>query len=59
MFFLNATDPQTIKVARKLMIEWGYKAQRLGNRLLQACGEGADEPSARHHRRPAEGHASR
>ncbi len=29
MFFLNATDPTTIKLTRKLMIEWGYKAQRL------------------------------
>ena len=29
MFFLNATNPQTIKIARKVMIDWGYKAQRL------------------------------
>ncbi|HSW32468.1 MAG TPA: FAD-binding and (Fe-S)-binding domain-containing protein, partial [Steroidobacteraceae bacterium] len=29
MLFLNTTDPDTIKVARKLMIEWGFKAQRL------------------------------
>jgi FAD/FMN-containing dehydrogenase/Fe-S oxidoreductase len=34
MFFLNATNPQTIKLARKVMIDWGYKAQRLGNRAL-------------------------
>jgi FAD/FMN-containing dehydrogenase/Fe-S oxidoreductase len=34
MFFLNATHPQTIKVARKIMIDWGYKMQRLGNRAL-------------------------
>jgi Fe-S oxidoreductase len=34
MFFLNATRPETIKLARKLMIDWGYKAQRLGNRLF-------------------------
>ena len=30
MLFLNATDPATIKAIRKLMIDWGYKAQRLG-----------------------------
>ncbi|HEY2781950.1 MAG TPA: DUF3683 domain-containing protein [Steroidobacteraceae bacterium] len=34
MFFLNATNPQTIKIARKVMIDWGYKLQRLGNRAL-------------------------
>lgn len=28
MAFLNATDPSTIKLLRKGMIEWGYKAQR-------------------------------
>jgi Fe-S oxidoreductase len=35
MFFLNATNPQTIRIARKVMIEWGYKAQRAANRLLR------------------------
>jgi FAD/FMN-containing dehydrogenase/Fe-S oxidoreductase len=34
MFFLNATNPQTIKVTRKIMIDWGYRMQRLGNRAL-------------------------
>jgi FAD/FMN-containing dehydrogenase/Fe-S oxidoreductase len=34
MFFLNASNPQTIKLARKVMIGWGYKAQRLANRAL-------------------------
>jgi FAD/FMN-containing dehydrogenase/Fe-S oxidoreductase len=34
LFFLNATNPQTIKIARKLMIDWGYKLQRLANRAL-------------------------
>jgi Fe-S oxidoreductase len=34
MFFLNATRPETIKLARKLMIEWGFRAQRLGNRFF-------------------------
>jgi Fe-S oxidoreductase len=39
MLFLNTTDPDTIKVARKLMIEWGYKAQRLGQRTLGVLGK--------------------
>jgi FAD/FMN-containing dehydrogenase/Fe-S oxidoreductase len=38
MFFLNATDPATIKLVRKLMVEWGYKAQRLGYRLAKWLG---------------------
>jgi FAD/FMN-containing dehydrogenase/heterodisulfide reductase subunit C len=36
MFFLNATDPTTIKVAKKLMIDWGYRAQRLAHRLAKS-----------------------
>jgi FAD/FMN-containing dehydrogenase/Fe-S oxidoreductase len=39
MFFLNATNPQTIKAARKVMIDWGYKAQRLANRALQTLAK--------------------
>ncbi len=35
MFFLNATSPQTINMTRKVMIDWGYKAQRLGNDVLK------------------------
>ena len=35
LFFLNATNPQTIKLARKVMIDWGYKAQQLANRVLK------------------------
>ena len=38
MFFLNATDPNTIKLARKLMIDWGYKAQRAAHRTAKALG---------------------
>ncbi|NJD32955.1 MAG: DUF3683 domain-containing protein [Gammaproteobacteria bacterium] len=38
MFFLNTTDPDTIKLSRRLMIDWGYKAQRLGHRALGALG---------------------
>jgi len=28
MFDRNTTDPTTIKLTRKVMIEWGYNAQR-------------------------------
>jgi FAD/FMN-containing dehydrogenase/heterodisulfide reductase subunit C len=38
MLFLNATDPNTIKLLRKLMIDWGYKAQRLGHQAGKALG---------------------
>ncbi|MFO1263581.1 MAG: FAD/FMN-binding oxidoreductase [Rhodoferax sp.] len=34
MFFLNATNPETIKLVRSGMIGLGYKAQRLANRVL-------------------------
>ena len=38
MFFLNATDPTTIKMTRKVMIEWGYKAQRMGYQFGKKLG---------------------
>jgi Fe-S oxidoreductase len=34
MFFLNSNDPGTIRLTRKLMIDWGYKAQRVGASTL-------------------------
>jgi Fe-S oxidoreductase len=36
MFFLNATNPETIRLTRKLMIEWGYKTQRAAHGLLKS-----------------------
>ena len=39
MFFLNATNPETIKLTRKVMIDWGYRAQRLANRALGALAQ--------------------
>jgi len=39
MLFLNTTSPDTIKATRKLMIEWGYQAQRLGHRTLGVLGK--------------------
>jgi FAD/FMN-containing dehydrogenase/Fe-S oxidoreductase len=38
MFFLNTNDPRTIKATRKLMVDWGYKAQRLGHQALGKLG---------------------
>jgi FAD/FMN-containing dehydrogenase/Fe-S oxidoreductase len=38
MLFLNATDPSTIKLTRKFMIEWGYRAQRLAYHTARRLG---------------------
>jgi FAD/FMN-containing dehydrogenase/Fe-S oxidoreductase len=38
MAFLTAKDPATIKLIRKGMIDWGYKAQRLGHRIGKSFG---------------------
>jgi len=38
MAYLNATDPLTIKIMRKGMIEWGYKAQRLAHNAAKYLG---------------------
>ncbi len=35
MFFLNATQPETIKLMRTAMVGVGFKAQRLANQLLK------------------------
>ena len=35
MLFLNATNPQTIKLMRGAMVDVGFKVQRLANRLLK------------------------
>jgi FAD/FMN-containing dehydrogenase/Fe-S oxidoreductase len=35
MFFLNATQPETIKLMRSAMVGVGFKAQRLANNLLK------------------------
>ncbi|MDT8388565.1 MAG: FAD/FMN-binding oxidoreductase [Thiogranum sp.] len=34
MTFLNITDPTSIKLMRKAMIEWGYMGQRLAHRMV-------------------------
>lgn len=38
MLYLNSTDPLTIKIMRKVMIEWSYKAQRIGYRIAKHLG---------------------
>ncbi len=38
MLFLNATDPNTIKLVRKVMIEWGYRLQRAGHQAARHFG---------------------
>jgi FAD/FMN-containing dehydrogenase/Fe-S oxidoreductase len=38
MLFLNATDPATIKFARTVMIQWGFKAQRVAHSLARRFG---------------------
>ncbi len=38
MAFLTIKDPATIKLIRTGMIEWGYKAQRIGHRLGKTFG---------------------
>ncbi len=35
MFFLNATNPQTIKLMRSAMVGVGFKVQRFANRMLR------------------------
>jgi FAD/FMN-containing dehydrogenase/Fe-S oxidoreductase len=35
MFFLNATDPSTIRATREVMMGWGYKAQRVGHEVFK------------------------
>ncbi|MGZ9030033.1 MAG: DUF3683 domain-containing protein [Burkholderiaceae bacterium] len=39
MFFLNVKDPQTIKLARTLMLQWGYKAQRIAHGFLKPAAK--------------------
>jgi FAD/FMN-containing dehydrogenase/Fe-S oxidoreductase len=38
LLFLDATDPATVKLVRKALIDWGYRAQRLAHRAATAFG---------------------
>jgi len=47
MFFLNATNPETIKFMRSAMVDVGFKAQRLANDVLRAFArKQTDKPPA-------------
>ncbi len=38
MFFLNATDPSTVKLAKAMMIDVGYRAQRIAYGVAKGLG---------------------
>ena len=38
MAYLNATDPTTIRLIKKVMIDWGYASQRLGHTVAKWIG---------------------
>jgi Fe-S oxidoreductase len=38
MAFLNVKDPTTIRLMRKAMVQWGYKAQRAGHSVFRRLG---------------------
>jgi FAD/FMN-containing dehydrogenase/Fe-S oxidoreductase len=38
MLMLNATDPGAVKLTRKLMVDWGYRAQRAAHRVARRLG---------------------
>ena len=53
MFFLNATDPTTINVTRKVMMDWGYKAQRAAVEIFKPAGKAQTaKPPATHGKTP-------
>lgn len=42
MAFLNITNATSIKIMRKLMLQWGYAAQRLGHRTFKALSRSSE-----------------
>jgi FAD/FMN-containing dehydrogenase/Fe-S oxidoreductase len=38
MLMLNATDAGTVKLTRKVMVDWGYRAQRVAHTLARRLG---------------------
>jgi FAD/FMN-containing dehydrogenase/Fe-S oxidoreductase len=38
MLFLSVTDPRKVKLARKAMIDWGYRLQRIAYRAAKGLG---------------------
>ena len=51
MLFLNATNPQTIKLMRAAMVGVGFKAQRFGQRPAAGCLAQAQTARAAGHAR--------
>src|SRR5262245_63174970 len=39
MFMLNATNPETIRLTRRLMVNLGFKAQRIAADALRLAGK--------------------
>ena len=53
MLMLNTTNPQTIKLIRRAMVDVGFKLQRLGNDLLRGFARmQVNSPPATHERAP-------
>jgi len=53
MLFLNVTNPKTVRLTRKLMIDFGYRAQRTASRLFGGIGRAqAHHPPATTGRAP-------
>jgi FAD/FMN-containing dehydrogenase/Fe-S oxidoreductase len=53
MFMLNATNPQTIKLARTAMVDIGFKAQRFAVDLFKPAGrKQTSAPPSTHHLGP-------
>ena len=46
MAFLSINDPATIKLVRKLMVDWGYKAQRAGYLAAKSLGLAREQTKA-------------
>jgi FAD/FMN-containing dehydrogenase/Fe-S oxidoreductase len=46
MAFLTITDPVAIRLVRKLMVDWGYGAQRLGYRAAKTLGFAREQTKA-------------
>jgi FAD/FMN-containing dehydrogenase/Fe-S oxidoreductase len=39
MLFLNLTDPRAVKMARSVMIDWGYRVQRMAYEFFKALSK--------------------
>jgi Fe-S oxidoreductase len=46
MLFLNLTDPRAVKLARTVMIDWGYRAQRFAYETAKKLGIARNQTAA-------------